>query len=174
MEEFKIDDLDKEILKALAENCRGSATEIAGNLNVSSGTIHVRLKKLEDINIIKRSTLDINYSMLDHEIVAFIYIKCDFKEITKEAFQKKIQESFLHVTELYAITGTYNFHGKVMTGSLSSLNKIMDEIRLEKGVIELKEEIVLSELFCDNHRIMEIIYPDKSKEKKNSLLREKK
>ena len=54
MSKFKLDELDHQILEALIENARTPFTDIAKNLLVSAGTIHVRVKKMEDEGVIKR------------------------------------------------------------------------------------------------------------------------
>ncbi|MGV4504438.1 winged helix-turn-helix transcriptional regulator, partial [Ornithobacterium rhinotracheale] len=50
---YKIHEVDKRILRYQIENTRMPFTEIAKKMDVSSGTIHVRVKKLEDEGIIK-------------------------------------------------------------------------------------------------------------------------
>lgn len=50
---YLLDEIDKKILDFLVENTRTPFTEIAKQMNVSAGTIHVRVKKMEDAGIIK-------------------------------------------------------------------------------------------------------------------------
>ncbi|MFM8866165.1 MAG: AsnC family transcriptional regulator [Limnohabitans sp.] len=44
---MKLDNVDREILRHLLEDARKTYTDIAKELGVSPGTIHVRGKKLE-------------------------------------------------------------------------------------------------------------------------------
>lgn len=44
---MKLDNVDREILRHLLEDARKTYTDIAKELGVSPGTIHVRVKKLE-------------------------------------------------------------------------------------------------------------------------------
>ena len=46
-ENYQIDSVDKGILKDLIKDARKPYTDIAKKLNVSSGTIHQRIHKLE-------------------------------------------------------------------------------------------------------------------------------
>ena len=48
-----LDDLDLQILDILLKDSRTPFLEIARNCHVSGGTIHVRMKKMQDMNIIK-------------------------------------------------------------------------------------------------------------------------
>ena len=61
MKKFILDEIDHQILDILIENARTPFTDIAKKLLVSAGTIHVRVKKMEDEGIIQGSTLTLNY-----------------------------------------------------------------------------------------------------------------
>ena len=63
---YQLDEIDKNILDFLVENTRMPFTEIAKQMNVSAGTIHVRVKKMEDAGIIKGSSLILDYGKLDY------------------------------------------------------------------------------------------------------------
>ena len=49
----KLDDVDRKILDILIDNTRTPFTDIAKRLLISAGTVHVRVKKMEDLAIIK-------------------------------------------------------------------------------------------------------------------------
>ena len=69
---YQLDEIDKNILDFLVENTRMPFTEIAKQMNVSAGTIHVRVKKMEDAGIIKGSSLILDYGKLDYHFIDFI------------------------------------------------------------------------------------------------------
>ena len=52
MENYQIDNLDKQILHALMANARTPYAELAKRFNVSAGTIHVRIEKMKQAGII--------------------------------------------------------------------------------------------------------------------------
>ena len=55
MAKFKLDEIDHQILNMLIDNTRIPFTDIAKKLLISAGTVHVRVKKMEDLAIIKGS-----------------------------------------------------------------------------------------------------------------------
>ena len=55
---LEIDNLDIQILSILMKNATTPYTEIAKELIVSGGTIHVRMKKLEEMGVIKGASLE--------------------------------------------------------------------------------------------------------------------
>ena len=60
MKKYNLDEVDHQILDMLIDNARTPFTDIAKKLLVSAGTIHVRVKKMEEEGIIKGSTLTLD------------------------------------------------------------------------------------------------------------------
>ena len=71
---YQIDNVDRGILSELMINAKVPYTEIAKKLIVSAGTIHVRMKKMEEAGIVKNSRLHINYELLGFDLTAFLGI----------------------------------------------------------------------------------------------------
>jgi len=65
-----VDELDIQILKEYLRDSRVSAREIARKLNVSVGTVVARTKKLENLGIIKKYTVEIDYNKLGYSVTA--------------------------------------------------------------------------------------------------------
>jgi len=57
---FKLDDIDYKVLDLLIDNSRIPYTDIAKKLLISAGTVHVRIKKMEDAGIISGSSLKLD------------------------------------------------------------------------------------------------------------------
>jgi Lrp/AsnC family transcriptional regulator for asnA, asnC and gidA len=52
----EVDEVDLNILSSLQENSRTPFTKIAEKLGVSDATIHLRVKKMEDMGLMKSGT----------------------------------------------------------------------------------------------------------------------
>ena len=65
-----IDKIDRQILACLTEDARMSHSDIAKRINVSPGTVHGRVKKLEQRKIILSSSLRINYDVVGYSFTA--------------------------------------------------------------------------------------------------------
>ena len=59
MARYKLDEVDHQILDLMIDNTRTPFTDIAKQLNISAGTVHVRVRKMEEIGIITGSTLTV-------------------------------------------------------------------------------------------------------------------
>ena len=70
----QLDDIDLRILSILMQDAKTPYTDIAKQLFVSSGTVHVRMKKMEEMGIIKSFNLQVNHHLLGYDITAFLGI----------------------------------------------------------------------------------------------------
>src|SRR5688500_19837831 len=97
----KLDSLDISILNALSKDARTPFTEIAKDLNVSSGTIHVRIRKMETMGIITTSRLNINYRALDIEVIAYVFLR-----MRPQAVLNEIVDSLTSIPEIVSAVVT--------------------------------------------------------------------
>ena len=106
MENYQIDNLDKQILHALMENARIAYAELAKRFGVSAGTIHVRVEKLKQAGIITGTQLSINTKQLGYDVCCFIGINLNNARDYPETLIKL--EALEEVVEAYYTTGNYS------------------------------------------------------------------
>ncbi len=125
---FKIDDTSLKILALLEENARISYTEIGKIVNLSSSTVADKVRKLEDLGIIDKYTIKVNYESLDLNIMAVILVNISgifgFQEKKFVELVKTIPE----IVECLRITGTNDFMLKVVVKSVNELREVNDTI----------------------------------------------
>jgi len=141
---LEIDSVDMKILTALIQNAAIPYTEIAKNIGVSGGTIHVRMKKMEDLGIIKGSHLEINYARLGYDITAFLGIYLDKSEFYDKAVDdlKKIPE----VVNVHYTTGNYSMFVKIICRDTQHLREVLhDKIQKVYGIQRTETSISLEE-----------------------------
>ena len=101
MKKETLDEIDVEIIKILQENAKTSYRVIQDKLNISIGTIHNRISKLEENNIIEGYTLKLNNEKLGYKLTFLIRINIDGKhtqEILNEISSKPEVCSVFHTT----------------------------------------------------------------------------
>lgn len=140
----EIDKLDKQILSALMQNAKKAYTEIAQQLFVSGGTIHVRMKKLEDSGIVRGYSLDIDHGKLGYDICAFLGIYLDksslYDDVSSEL--KKIPE----IVAAHYTTGLYNIFAKIICRDTDHLREVLhDKIQNIQGIQRTETFISLEE-----------------------------
>ena len=65
---MELNETDKKILKNLLDDARFSSRQIAKNVGVSVGTVLSRIKKMEDMGIIKGYSTILNHEKLGYEL----------------------------------------------------------------------------------------------------------
>lgn len=128
-----LDELDLQILDILIRDSRTPFLEIARQCHVSGGTIHVRMKKMEDIGIIKGTKLIVNTTKLGYDVCCFIGIYLDksscFDDVVDQL--REIKE----IVELHYTTGEYTIFIKVVCRSIGDLqNLLMNKIQAVDGI----------------------------------------
>ena len=107
----KIDKLDKQILRMIAEDARVAFLEVARACNVSGAAIHQRIQKLTAMGVLKGSQFLIDPEKIGYETCAYIGLNLknpeDFDHVLEAL--KKIPE----VTECHYTTGNYDMFIKI-------------------------------------------------------------
>ena len=140
----ELDDLDRQILAILMRNAKKPYTDIAKELSVSGGTIHVRMKKLEDAGIVKGYNLEVDHSKLGYDICAFLGIYLD-KSSLYESVAAKL-EDIPEVVSAHYTTGLYNIFTKIICRDTNHLRDVLhDKIQNIAGIQRTETFISLQE-----------------------------
>jgi Lrp/AsnC family transcriptional regulator for asnA, asnC and gidA len=144
LENPEIDDLDRQILAKLLEDGKAPYTDIAKQLFVSSGTIHVRMKKMEQLGIVLGSSISIDFHKLGYEISAFLGIYLDKSSMFDEVIAqlKQIPE----VYEAHYTTGLYSLLVKIICKDTTHLRVVLhDKIEKIQGIQRVESFISLEQ-----------------------------
>ncbi|RPD97980.1 winged helix-turn-helix transcriptional regulator [Aureibaculum marinum] len=156
MPKFKLDEIDHQILDVLIENARTPFTDIAKKLLVSAGTIHVRVKKMEEEGVIKGSTLTVDYDKMNYAFIAYIGLYIEKSSYTQSVIEelKKIPE----VTVAHLTTGKFAVFCKIRAENTKHAKDIIFRIDSIKGVQRTETSISLEEVINDKKRLMHAIF----------------
>tara|TARA_B100000809_G_C15121612_1_gene524519 strand:- start:1185 stop:1664 length:480 start_codon:yes stop_codon:yes gene_type:complete len=156
MAKLKLDEIDHQILDLLIDNTRTAFTDIAKRLLISAGTVHVRVKKMEDAGIIKGSSLTLDYKKLGYTFIAYIGIFLEKTHQTKFVLQHI--EKIPFVTVAHITTGKFNIFCKVRAKSTDHAKDIIFMIDDIEGVSRTETMISLEESINDKKRLMHRIF----------------
>jgi Lrp/AsnC family transcriptional regulator, regulator for asnA, asnC and gidA len=141
---LELDEVDKKILAILMRNAKTPYTDIAKKIHVSSGTVHVRMDKLEKMGIVTGATLSIDYTKLGYDISAFLGIYLD-----KSSFYDEVSEQLKNIPEVVAAhytTGIYSIFAKIICRDTAHLKEILhDKIQKINGIQRTETFISLQE-----------------------------
>ncbi len=141
---YEIDNIDLKILEILLKNAKKPYTEVAKKVYVSGGTVHVRMKKLEDMGVVKGTTLELDYAKLGYDITAFIGIFLERSELYDSVIDQL--KAIPEITNLHYTTGNYSIFAKIYCRDTTHLKDVIhDKIQRVKGITRTDTMMSLEE-----------------------------
>ncbi|MCL2172640.1 MAG: Lrp/AsnC family transcriptional regulator [Nitrososphaerota archaeon] len=137
---FKLDDKDLAILVLIQENSKLTANQIAKKTNTPITTVFAKIKRMEDLGIIKQYRAIIAPEKLNLTTAAFILAavsygnKPDETLITQRGVAEEIAK-FFEVQEVHIITGDWDLLIKIRAESVNTIgNFVVDKLRRVNGL----------------------------------------
>lgn len=146
---LNLDKLDLQIIEAMMADAEISYAELGKKLFVSGGTIHVRIKKLQEFKIVKGTRLSVDLKLLGYDITAFVGIYLE-KSSLYDSVAKELME-IPQIVRLNYITGNYSMFIEVICKDIAQLRFVLhDELQKIKGIERTETFISLEEGFSRN------------------------
>lgn len=128
------------------ENADISYADLGKKLFVSGGTIHIRIKKLEDAKVIKGRRLTADLKVLGYDVIAFIGVYLEksslYDSVATEL--KKIPE----IVRLNYTTGNYSMFAEIVCKDIQQLRLVLhDKLQNIVGIERTETFISLEESF---------------------------
>lgn len=139
-----LDKLDLDILDILIKDCKTPYLEIARMCHVSGGTIHVRMKKMEDMGILLGYNLVLDLPKLGFDVCCFVGIYTDNASSMPDIINEL--QIINEITELHITTGDFEILIKLICKNISHLQDILvNKINVIKGIHRTNTFISLSQ-----------------------------
>ena len=150
---LQFDKLDLQIIQHLMDDATISYADLGKKLFVSGGTIHVRIKKLQEAGVVKGTQLKVDMRKMGYDVIAFIgiYLKESslYDTVAKEL--KKIPE----VVRLNYTTGNYSMFAEIVCKDITQLRHVLhDELQKVKGIERTETLISLEESFNRTAKVL--------------------
>jgi Lrp/AsnC family transcriptional regulator for asnA, asnC and gidA len=149
---LNIDKLDLQIIQHLMQDANISYAELGKKLFVSAGTVHVRIKKLQDNGVVTGNRLHVNLKNLGYDVIAFIGIYLEksslYDVVAKDL--KKIPE----IVRMNYTTGNYSIFAEIVCRDITQLRRVLhDELQKIKGIERTETFISLEETLNRNVQV---------------------
>ena len=150
---LNLDKLDLQIIQHMMDNAEISYADLGKKLFVSGGTIHVRIKKLQEAGIVKGTRLKADIQQMGYDVIAFIgiYLKESslYDAVAKELH--KIPE----IVRLNYTTVNYSMFAEVICRDIGELRFVLhDQLQKIKGIERTETFISLEESFNRNVKVI--------------------
>ncbi len=135
-----LDKKDVEILKQLQKNCKIAAKEIARKIDSPITTVYAKMRRMEELGIIKQYKAILDSKKLDKGTTAFILASFAYRQGGREKplSQRDVARqiaAFPEVQEVHIITGGWDILIKVKADHVDTLGKlVMDKLRTVEGI----------------------------------------
>ncbi len=140
MKPVELDEIDKKLLMILQENAKTPYSKISGVLGVSEATVHLRIKKLLKLGVIKNFQAIVDAEKVGKNVLAIVAITA-----TPQKYEKVLEElsKIDDIYEIYDVTGEYYTITKVRVKNRDELAKVLDQIGSIDGVQSTRTMYVL-------------------------------
>lgn len=141
---LNIDKLDLKIIQQLMHDASLSYAELGKKLFVSAGTIHVRIKKLQEAGIINGMRYQVDLKKMGYDVIAFIGIYLE-KSSLYDAVARDLKK-IPQIVRMNYTTGNYSIFAEIVCKDIAQLRSILhDELQKIKGIERTETFISLEE-----------------------------
>lgn len=137
-----LDDLDRRLLRALAEQPRAGVMELARQLGVARGTVQARLEKLQQRGVVSGFGPDIDLPAIGYDVVAFLTL-----EIAQGALESVVSHlaTIPEVLEVHTTTGPGDLLCRVVAPTNADLQPLIARMLASGGIQRTTTQIALTE-----------------------------
>jgi len=143
---LNIDKLDLKIINEMMNDAGISYADLGKKLFVSGGTIHVRMKKLQELGIVKGTRLQVDLKKIGYDVTAFVGIYLE-----KSSLYDSVVKELRRIPEIVRVnytTGNYSIFAEVVCRDIQQLRRVLhDELQKVKGIERTETFISLEESF---------------------------
>ena len=151
---INLDKLDLQILHYMMADAGISYADLGKKLFVSGGTIHVRIKKLQEAGVVKGTRLDADLKKLGLDVIAFIGIYLE-KSSLYDSVARELQK-IPQIVRLNYTTGNYSMFAEIIAKDIQELRWVLhDELQKIKGIERTETFISLEESFDRNVKVID-------------------
>lgn len=141
---LNIDELDLKLIQLLMSNADKSYAELGEELFVSAGTIHVRVKKLLELGVIKHKIIEVDLKKVGFDVVAFIGVYLE-KSSLYDSVAKQLKK-IPQVVRINYTTGSYSMFIEIVCKDIEQLRKVLhDDLQKVQGIERTETLISLEE-----------------------------
>jgi Lrp/AsnC family leucine-responsive transcriptional regulator len=136
-----MEELDREIVRALAEDGRRSFTDLAERVGLSVSAVHQRVRRLEQRGVITGYGARVNSDALDLPLTAFISIT-PIDPAAPDDAPDRLKE-LAAIESCYSVAGEESYILKVRVSGPAALEALLQDIRSVANV-STRTTVVLS------------------------------
>ncbi|CQD06635.1 Lrp/AsnC family transcriptional regulator [Mycobacterium europaeum] len=149
-----IDDIDKQILRALIKDPRATVVALAHTTGLARNTIHSRLTRLEADGVLQSFERRIDPAALGYPLTAFILVTVTQRRLSEIGYAL---ESVPEVIEVHGLSGVTDLLVHIVARNAEDLYRIAGQILDIEGVEKTTTGLVMRRLV--DYRLSPLLAP---------------
>jgi DNA-binding Lrp family transcriptional regulator len=142
-----LDELDKDILRALQEDGRISLVELGKRVKLSTAATHARVRQLEKRGFIQRYAAIVSREKIGYDLLCFIHISLRLHQPHEMMMFLDEIGKMPEVLECYKVTGEHDIILKVLVKNHHDYERFwMEKLTKVPGVAKTHTAIVVNEI----------------------------
>lgn len=128
-----MDEVDRKIVERLRDNARMTFVDIGKALGVSDATVYNRVKRLMEMGVIKKFTIEVDETAVGKRVSGFIMVNVkpgSVKDVSKQLAEIE------RVSEVHEVHGSEDLIVKVGAKNLGRLRSVILKVRGIPDVVE--------------------------------------
>ena len=138
-----LDSTDLKIIDILKKNARTPVLKMSGILGISDVAIKKRIKKMEDLGVIRGYTIKIDYPKLGYKGLAIVGLDVESSTLLEVARELVERDNVKYVA---ISTGDHMVIATIIAKDNEELATFIDELRKMRGVTKVCPAIVMEVL----------------------------
>ncbi|NDW00756.1 MULTISPECIES: Lrp/AsnC family transcriptional regulator [unclassified Salipiger] len=141
-----LDDIDRALVRALAEDASASAGALGRKLGLSQPACWRRIQRLRDAGVFRKPRLDLDLEALGFGVTVFLGVKLATKgRVSLEDFERAVS-AIPEVQIVEHVLGAFDYRLRVVARDLPDFERVLRRrIMTLPGVGHVEANVVLSE-----------------------------
>ncbi len=143
---IELDDLDRQILRALVRDATQSASALGRRFGLSQPATWRRIKRLEEAGVIRGRQLRVNAEALGFGVTVFLGVKLATKgRVSLEDFERAVS-AIPEVQTVEHVLGLYDYRLRIVARNLADFERVLRRrIMTLPGAGQVEANVLLSE-----------------------------
>ncbi|SFE26992.1 transcriptional regulator, AsnC family [Sulfitobacter brevis] len=143
---IELDDLDRQILRALVRDATQSASALGRRIGLSQPATWRRIKRLEEAGVIRGRQLRVNAEALGFGVTVFLGVKLATKgRVSLEDFERAVS-AIPEVQTVEHVLGLYDYRLRIVARNLADFERVLRRrIMTLPGAGQVEANVLLSE-----------------------------
>ncbi|TQF03079.1 Lrp/AsnC family transcriptional regulator [Kitasatospora acidiphila] len=148
-----MDRIDRELLAFLLQDGRATYQELGRQVRLSANTVADRVRRLQAAGIIKGYRAELNLEAFGRGMQMISDIRLGDR-VDRHAFERQLAD-VPQVISAMRLTGDYDFQLRVVCADAREFESVIDRLKADLGVRELRSRLVLHEVSLGLERVLE-------------------